>query len=140
MFGGKGWRQHLFGETVEENFRAPADVPSNELLGLEYLFSQSTGESGPFSLEDIVSDGPGPEEEVIQPGQPDPDPEADEAYQSDVEAHDDVLDAAPRHITLTSDETSTVHPPAFVSNRVPARMKHNALFVGKCTHLNLPHS
>ncbi|XP_045080584.1 uncharacterized protein LOC121580638 isoform X2 [Coregonus clupeaformis] len=39
--------QQLFGETVEENFRAPADVSSNELLGLEYLFSQSTGNLGP---------------------------------------------------------------------------------------------
>ncbi|XP_034051562.1 uncharacterized protein LOC117532359 isoform X2 [Gymnodraco acuticeps] len=48
--------QQLFGETVEENFRAPAEVDSNELLGLEYLFSQSTGESGPFSLEDIIYD------------------------------------------------------------------------------------
>ncbi|XP_074467496.1 uncharacterized protein LOC141753071 [Sebastes fasciatus] len=126
VFGGKG-RHHrtysaplidrlntrcrqLFGETVEENFRAPADVPSNELLGLEYLFSQSTGQSGAFSLQDIVTDGPDPEEEVVQPGQPDPDPEADE---SDVEAHDDVLDATLPHITLTSDETSTVHPLAF---------------------------
>ncbi|KAJ8370305.1 hypothetical protein SKAU_G00103330 [Synaphobranchus kaupii] len=124
VFGGKGWHhkiysaplidrlntrcRQLFGETVEENFRAPADVPSNELLGLEYLFSQSTGESGPFSLQDIVNDGPGPEE-VVQPGQPDP----DEAYQSDVEAHEDVLDAVLSHITLTSDETSTVHPSAF---------------------------
>ncbi|KAK3536064.1 hypothetical protein QTP70_026481, partial [Hemibagrus guttatus] len=53
--------QQLFGETVEDNFRAPADVPSQELLGLEYLLSQSTGESGPFSLQDIVNDGPGPE-------------------------------------------------------------------------------
>ncbi|KAJ8370303.1 hypothetical protein SKAU_G00103350 [Synaphobranchus kaupii] len=128
VFGGKG-RHHriysaplidrlntrcrqLFGEIVEENFRAPADVPSNELLGLEYLFSQSTGESGPFSIQDIVNDGPDPEEEVVQPGQPDPD-EADKAYQSDVEAHDDVLDAVLPHITLTSDETSSVHPPAF---------------------------
>ncbi|KAJ8370301.1 hypothetical protein SKAU_G00103290 [Synaphobranchus kaupii] len=127
VFGGKGWHhkiysaplidrlntrcRQLFGETVEENFRAPADVPSNELLGLEYLFSQSTGESGPFSLQDIVNDGPGPEE-VVQPGQPDP----DEAYQSDVEAHEDVLDAVLPHITLTSDETSTVHPSAFVSS------------------------
>ncbi|KAJ8370311.1 hypothetical protein SKAU_G00103390 [Synaphobranchus kaupii] len=99
--------RQLFGETVEENFRAPADVPSNELLGLEYLFSQSTGESGPFSLQDIVNDGPGPEE-VVQPGQPDP----DEAYQSDVEAHEDVLDAVLPHITLTrsrnSPEKSTI--------------------------------
>ncbi|KAK1888878.1 Non-toxic nonhemagglutinin type D [Dissostichus eleginoides] len=97
VFGGKGRRhrtysaplihrlntrcQQLFGETVEENFRAPAEVDSNELLGLEYLFSES--ESGPFSLEDIIHDGPGPDEEVVQPGQPTPDPEADEAYQSD---------------------------------------------------------
>ena len=132
MFGGKG-RQHrtysaplidrlntrcqkLFGETVEENFRAPADIHSNELLGLEYLFSQSTGES--LSLQDIINDGPGPEEEVVQPGQPDPDPEADEAYQSDGESRDDVLCAIQPHIKLTSDETSTVHPPAFVSNSV----------------------
>ncbi|KAK9540557.1 hypothetical protein VZT92_003001 [Zoarces viviparus] len=105
--------QQLFGETMEENFRPPANIPSNELLGLEYLFSQSTGESEPFSLKDLVNDGPGPEEEVVQHGQPDPDPEADEAYQSDGEAHVDVLDATVPHITLTSDETSTVHPPAF---------------------------
>ncbi len=58
--------QQLFGETVEENIYAPANVTSNELLGLEYLFSQSTGESGPFSLSDISEDGPSPEEEVIQ--------------------------------------------------------------------------
>ncbi|XP_056297788.1 uncharacterized protein LOC130211155 isoform X2 [Pseudoliparis swirei] len=129
VFGGKG-RHHrtysaplidrlntrcrqLFGETVEENFRAPANVASDELLGLEYLFSQSTGESEPFSLKDIVNDGPGPEEEVVQYGQPDPDLEADEAYQSDGEAHADVLDCNLSHIKLTNDETSTVHPPAF---------------------------
>ncbi|KAL6479126.1 hypothetical protein MHYP_G00125590 [Metynnis hypsauchen] len=85
--------QQLFGETVEENRQAPADVPSNELLGLEYLISQSTGES--FSLQDIVKDGPSPEE-----------------------AHGDALDADLPQITLTSDETSTVHPPAFVSSCV----------------------
>lgn len=107
--------QQLFGEPVEVNFRGPADLTSNELLGLEYLFSQSTGESGTFSLEDIVSDGPGPEEEVVQPGQPEPD-DRDEAYQSDEEARDTVLDAVLPHITLTNDETSTVHPPAFVSS------------------------
>ncbi|KAI4798281.1 hypothetical protein KUCAC02_022157 [Chaenocephalus aceratus] len=121
VFGGKGWHhrtysaplihrlnarcQQLFGETVE--------VDSNELLGLEFLFSQSTGESGPFSLEDIIHDGPGPDEEVVQPGQPTPDPEADEVYQSDGESHcegDHVLDAILPHIT---DETSSVNPPAF---------------------------
>ncbi|XP_049334369.1 uncharacterized protein LOC111194625 [Astyanax mexicanus] len=102
--------QQLFGEPVEENFRASADVHSAELLGLEYLFSQSSGE--PFSLQDIADDGPSPEEEVVQPGQLDPD-EADEAYQSDVEVDKGVLDADLPHITLTSDETSTVHPPAF---------------------------
>lgn len=127
MFGGRGRHnrvysaplidrlnsrcQQLFGETVEENFRAPADVQSDELLGLEYLFSQSTGEA--FSLEGIVNDGPGPEEEVLQPGQTDSDAEEDEAYQSD-EDHPAV---EPR-ITLTSSETATVNPPAFVS-RVP---------------------
>ncbi|XP_039453959.1 uncharacterized protein LOC116324518 [Oreochromis aureus] len=128
VFVGKGWHhriysaplidrlntrcQQLFGEPVEVNFRGPADLTSNELLGLEYLFSQSTGESGTFSLEGIVSDGPGPEEEVVQPGQPKPD-DRDEAYQSDEEARDTVLDTVLPHITLTNDETSTVHPPAF---------------------------
>lgn len=78
MFGGKGRHhltysaplidrlntrcQQLFGETVEKNFHAPANIPSAELLGLEYLFSQSTGESGPFSLKDIVLDGPDEED------------------------------------------------------------------------------
>ncbi|KAL7873623.1 hypothetical protein AOLI_G00126940 [Acnodon oligacanthus] len=99
----------LFGETVEENVRAPADVPSNK-LGLEYLFSQSTSES--FSLQDIVNDGPSPEEEVVHPELPDPG-KADGAYHSNVEAHGDALDANLPHITLTSDETSAVHPPAF---------------------------
>lgn len=131
MFGGKGRRhrtysaplidrlntrcQQLFGETVEGNFRTPADIQSDELLGLEYLFSQSTGEAGPFSLQDIANDGPGPEEEVVQPGLPDPDPEDDEAYQSDVEARDEALCAVQPHIMLTNDETATAHPPAFVS-------------------------
>ena len=128
MFGGKGRRhrtysaplihrlntrcQQLFGETVEENFRAPAEVDSHELLGLEYLFS-------PFTLDDIIHDGPGPDEEVVQPGQPTPDPEADEAYQSDGDNEgDNVLDAILPHITLVTDETSTVNPPAFVSDLV----------------------
>ncbi|XP_038133118.1 uncharacterized protein LOC119778093 [Cyprinodon tularosa] len=44
----------LFGEPVDINFHAPADVTSAELLRLEYLFSQSTGESAPFSFKDIM--------------------------------------------------------------------------------------
>ncbi|KAL7824689.1 hypothetical protein AOLI_G00327700 [Acnodon oligacanthus] len=69
VFGGKG-RHHrihsaslidrlntrcrqLFRETVEEKFRGPADVACNKLLGLEYLFSQSTGEF--FFLQVIVN-------------------------------------------------------------------------------------
>ncbi|XP_016370440.1 uncharacterized protein LOC107710216 [Sinocyclocheilus rhinocerous] len=104
--------QQLFGKTVEENFRAPAAVTSNELLGLEYLFSQSTGESGAFSLSDLSKDGPSPEEEVVQPDQPDPD-EDDEAYQSDPEAEQDRVTADPAHITLTMEETNAAHPPAF---------------------------
>ncbi|KAJ4921702.1 hypothetical protein JOQ06_002002, partial [Pogonophryne albipinna] len=93
VFGGKGQRhrtysaplihrlnnrcQQLFGETVEENFRAPAEVDSDELLGLEYLFSQST-----------------------------------ERWESHCEG-DNVQDAILPHITLVTDETSTVNPPAF---------------------------
>ncbi|KAM4566649.1 uncharacterized protein PAE49_010176 isoform 2-T2 [Odontesthes bonariensis] len=97
--------QQLLGEPVERNFRAPADVQSDELLGLEYLFNQSTGEA--FSLEGIISDGPGPVEEVVQPGEVNPD--ADEAYQSEEE---DRTDVEP-HIRLTSSETASVNPPAF---------------------------
>ena len=107
--------QQLFGEKMEENFRVPADIPSNELLGLEYLFSQSSGESEPFSLEGIVEDGPGEDEEVLQPGQPDP--QEDEAYQSDEEEHcNRHLDAAQPDIVLTDEITSTAHDPAIVSN------------------------
>lgn len=137
VFGGKG-RTHrtysaplierlntrcrkLFGEAVEDNFRTPAAVTSNELLGLEYLFNQSTGESGAFSIGDLSNDGPSPEEEVVQPGQTDLD--EDEAYQSDPETDHDRMAADPAHITLTTDETTTAHPPAVVSN-----------FLLTCTH------
>ena len=150
MFGGKG-RHHrsysaplidrlnrrcqpLFGDPIEENFSAPADIPSNELLGLEYLFAQSIGESAsaPFSLEGIVEDGPGGDEEVVMPGHTDPeedeevvmpghtDPEEDEAYQSAVEANENGLDATVPHILLTNEETSSAQPPAIVSNYVSA--------------------
>ncbi len=134
MFGGKGRRhraysaplierlntrcQQLFGDSVEENIHTPANVTSNELLGLEYLFSQSTGESGPFSLSDLSEDGPSPEEEVVQPGQSDPD-EDDEANHSDPD--NDIVPAIPAHITLTTDETTAAHSPAFVSNFVFTR-------------------
>ncbi|KAK3535087.1 hypothetical protein QTP70_003936 [Hemibagrus guttatus] len=83
VFGGKRWHhrvytaplidhlkthcQQLFEETLEENFRALVDVPSKELLGLQY-FSQVMGESGSFSLQDTINDRPGPEEEVVQSG------------------------------------------------------------------------
>lgn len=99
---------------MEDNFRTPAAVTSNELLGLEYLFNQSTGESGAFSISDLSNDGPSPEEEVVQPGQTDLD--EDEAYQSDPETDHDRMAADPAHITLTTDETTTAHPPAIVSN------------------------
>ncbi|KAL6473255.1 hypothetical protein MHYP_G00194430 [Metynnis hypsauchen] len=75
----------------------------HELLGLEYLFSQSLGES--FCLQDVVNDGPSPEEKVVHPEQPDP-VEAEEAYHSDVEAHGIALDDDLPHITLTSENFS----------------------------------
>ncbi|XP_056608893.1 uncharacterized protein LOC130426242 isoform X1 [Triplophysa dalaica] len=128
VFGGKGRKlrsysaplierlntrcQQLFGETVEKNFQAPAAVTSNELLGLEYLFSQSTGESVAFSLSDLSKDGPSPEEEVVQPDELDPN-EDDEAYQSDPEADQDRMTTDPAHINLTMEETTTAYPPAF---------------------------
>ena len=71
--------------------------------------ARTQGESGPFSL-DIADDGPGPVEEVVQPGQLDPD-EADEAYQSDVETNGDVGQDSIQHITLTSEPPlSTLRP------------------------------
>lgn len=43
---------------VEKKFRPEADVQSDELLGLEYLFRLSTGESRAFSIDGLVKDGP----------------------------------------------------------------------------------
>uniref|UniRef100_A0A1A8SMJ0 Uncharacterized protein n=1 Tax=Nothobranchius rachovii TaxID=451742 RepID=A0A1A8SMJ0_9TELE len=121
VFGGRGRRhrtysaplinrlnthcQELFDEPEDQNFLHPADVRSDELLGLEYLFRQGT-----FSLQDIDQDGPEPDEEVLQPGQPEQE-ETDEAYHSDAE--DGALDADLPHIALTNNETATVHHPAF---------------------------
>ena len=65
---------------------------------------------------------------MIQHGQLDPDV-ADEVYQSDEEAHDDVLTAVLRHITLISRVTSTVHTPAFVSSCVSSRMKYSGMII-----------
>ena len=107
--------QQLFGETVEPNFQAPAAVESNELLGLEYLFSQSTGAS-PFILGDLQNEGPGPDEEVQQPGQCDAE---DEAYESGEEGDTSVADVLPHHIVRSADETGTAHPPALVSTLLP---------------------
>ncbi|KAL6473249.1 hypothetical protein MHYP_G00194370 [Metynnis hypsauchen] len=66
-------------------------------------FGESLGES--FSLQDVVNDGPSPEEEVVHPERPDPG-EAEEAYHSDVEAHGIALDDDLSHITLTSENFS----------------------------------
>ena len=76
----------------------------------------SSGESEPFSLEGIVDHGPGEDEEVLQPGQPDPQ-EDEEAYQSDEEEEQRHrhLDAAQPHIELTDEITSTAHDPAIVT-------------------------
>ncbi|KAI7790715.1 hypothetical protein IRJ41_012298 [Triplophysa rosa] len=56
------------------------------------LFNQSTGESGSFSLKDISQDGPSPD---------------------DTEGDYVMGPAIPAHITLTTDETTSAHPPAF---------------------------
>ena len=74
MYGGRGRRfrnhsaplldrlntrcQLLFGETVEENYHSPAKTASNELLGLEYLFSQSSGEPTAFMTANLQEEGP----------------------------------------------------------------------------------
>ncbi|XP_058252425.1 uncharacterized protein LOC131357466 isoform X2 [Hemibagrus wyckioides] len=90
-----------------ENFQTPADVPSQELLGLEYLFSQSTGESGPFPLQDnpvlrrrwFSRDTP----ILVRLTR----------CTTAMWRQDDILDVAQSHIMLTSQDTSTVHPSAF---------------------------
>ncbi|XP_015232423.1 PREDICTED: uncharacterized protein LOC107086155 [Cyprinodon variegatus] len=61
------------------------------------------------STTTIGHHGPDPDEEVVQPGQPEP----DEAYESDPETSSDILVSAPPHIMLTSAETANVQPPAF---------------------------
>ena len=93
--------------------------PLSAWAGVPLQPEQEPGQTGHLlSLQDLVNDGPGLDEEVVQPGQPNPG-EADEAYQSEEEArYNDVLDATLPHITLTSDKTATVHPPAFVSSCV----------------------
>ncbi|CAI5670161.1 unnamed protein product [Oreochromis niloticus] len=85
------------------------------LFGADGLHLNAWGRRLLSANLDIVSDGPGPGEDVVQPGQPKPD-DPNEAYQSDEEARDTVLDAVLPHITLTNDKTSTVHPAAFVSS------------------------
>ncbi|KAB5571474.1 hypothetical protein PHYPO_G00225340 [Pangasianodon hypophthalmus] len=52
-----------------------------------------------LKMNSTKKDGLSPEEEVVEPGQPDP-VEDDEAYQSDTEATDDVVASVPAHITL----------------------------------------
>ncbi|ROL47960.1 hypothetical protein DPX16_0139 [Anabarilius grahami] len=92
---------------AQETFRV-VQIAIDELKGLAGL-----DESGVslFKSPDISKDGPSPEEEVVQPGQLDPD--EDEAYQSDPEAGDNIVTAIPAHITLTTEETPAAHPPAF---------------------------
>ncbi|XP_047674040.1 uncharacterized protein LOC113654746 [Tachysurus fulvidraco] len=104
VFGGKGRRHRIYSATLNDclNTRCQKLLgETEELLGLEYLFSQSTGESGPFSLQDIIDDNP--KEEVVQPGHPDKS-EDDEVYHSDVEMRDGVLDVALSRITFTADD------------------------------------
>lgn len=80
-------------------------MDSKELLGLEYLFRQSSGEA--FSLGGIDNDGHTEEEEVIRPDQADP----VEAYVSNAEASEDTsLDMAPTQFAVTSHDTSTSGP------------------------------
>ncbi|KAG5286515.1 hypothetical protein AALO_G00015660 [Alosa alosa] len=92
--------------------------PSNRISGPQLMFNRTScsGWNTCFarargnlrlSPDGLVNDGPAPEEEVYQPG--DPGAKADEAYQSDKDLED--IDAA--RITLTNNETATVHPPAF---------------------------
>ncbi|XP_034053846.1 uncharacterized protein LOC117533919 [Gymnodraco acuticeps] len=117
VFGGKGRRhrtysaplihrlntrcQQLFGETVEENLRAPAEVDSHELLGLESLFSQSmvNPNLGPFHGRTSSTMAPVQTRRWFSPGSLLQIPR----YQSDGESHcegDHVLDAILPHITL----------------------------------------
>lgn len=51
-----------------ENFSAPADIMADELIGLDYLFGQST--RGGLIPKGFVADGPGSGESPSWPGQP----------------------------------------------------------------------
>lgn len=57
---------------VEKKFRPPTDAQSDELLGLEYLFQLSKGETGAFSIDGLVKDRPAPKDDLYQPGVDDP--------------------------------------------------------------------
>ncbi|XP_073729059.1 uncharacterized protein [Misgurnus anguillicaudatus] len=80
----------------------------------EAEISSSASTPAAFSLSGLSKNGPSPEEEVVQPDEPDPD-EDDEAYQSDPEAEQDRVTTVPAYMTPTTEETTTAHPPAFDS-------------------------
>ncbi|KAF6732056.1 hypothetical protein FQA47_010871 [Oryzias melastigma] len=79
------------------------------------VWSQSTGESGPFSLEDIMSDGPGPGVELYPQVE-------DKVYHSDSEEQSDVLHAAPAHINVTNPNAAAHRQQAVLLETKEARL------------------
>lgn len=106
----------LFGEhEIEEpNYRAPA-ISSDELLGLEYLFDQSTSSENPsLSVDELQQDGPSAEEEVTL------DMDADEGFE-DVDNNDMVQPSPPvnlERIVITTNTKSESLNPFSVSRNI----------------------
>lgn len=102
----------LFGtvETEEENFRAPAPA-SDELLGLEYLFRQSTtSEDLVYSASALQEECPSGEEEVTTEvgggiG-------LDDGYESDGDHSHTTIN--PLHVAVTDKETAEALDPSCV--------------------------
>ena len=105
--------KELFGEEeVEEvNFRAPGNS-SDELLGLEYLYSQSTLSDIPsFTPEELDKEGPSAEEEVTI------DMDTDEGFEDvDDEAVQQSPHINPDHIVTTTNTASEDLNPCAVSH------------------------
>ncbi len=107
----------LFGDDhmVERNFRPPA-VPSSELLGLEYLFDQSTASSPDAvdSMDDLLADGAVEDEEAEEVTDEISATVNDDGYDSDSGDGSamEVVDMS--HINMTTNETAEELEPCAV--------------------------
>ncbi|XP_038071853.1 uncharacterized protein LOC119740580 [Patiria miniata] len=103
----------LFGEEEieEENFRIPAES-NDELLGLEYLFMQSTGSTDEMHITSSTAlrdEGPTEEEEVMT--NEESDEGLDDGYNSEADLTQGTA-VTPVHMVVTTNETAEALDPA----------------------------